>query len=140
MGKSKGTQELSSQSQQVNHLYQASQLILSKRVQSKQSLNKNSVFGYYSCVAMSCAKKNVYKIEHEVKRNICKGCEGLLVPGVTAQVRLCKKSHVLRWKCMQCLTNKNFLATKSYEPWFQTASFVCKAREEVKNVNEVTDK
>ncbi|KAG9048755.1 hypothetical protein FS837_012118 [Tulasnella sp. UAMH 9824] len=49
--------------------------------------------------------KSVLRMDPSVKRTICKGCQAVLIPGVTAKVRT-KSSrthkHITRYICQQC--------------------------------------
>jgi RNase P subunit RPR2 len=114
-------------SRQWNHLYQAAQFCFYKHIQNrKQSLTENSVSDYYTYISVNVAKKSLFKIEPQVKRCICKGCEGLLLPGVTAQVRLLKKpASVIEWRCLRCQTCKKFPSIRHYEAWFENATLKC---------------
>ena len=43
-----------------------------------------------------------YNIRLTNKKQFCKACNTLLVPGVTSQARLDKKTHALVIKCLKC--------------------------------------
>jgi ribonuclease P protein subunit RPR2 len=117
--------ESSIPSQQWNHLYQAAQFSLCKHIQNgQQSMNESAVSNYYTHLSVNVAKKSLLKIEPQVKRTVCKGCEGLLLPGLTAQVRILKKpACVIQWRCMRCQTWKKFPSIRRYEAWFENATF-----------------
>jgi len=51
-------------------------------------------------------KYNV-RISREMKRNFCKKCHTVLIPGKTAQVRLKKGKIVI--KCLKCGTYKRYI-------------------------------
>jgi len=125
MKQSKQLPESSVPSQQWNHLYQAAQFSLCKHIQNgQQSMNESAVSNYYTHLSVNVAKKSLLKIEPQVKRTVCKGCEGLLLPGLTAQVRILKKpASVIQWRCMRCQTWKKFPSIRHYEAWFENATF-----------------
>lgn len=119
--------QLNASSQQWNHLYQAAQFSLYKHIQNRQrSLNEHAVSDYYSYLSVNVAKKSLLKIVPQVKRNICKGCEGLLLPGVTARVRILKKpSSVIEWRCIRCQACKKFPSVRHYEASFESSALKC---------------
>lgn len=125
MKQSKQLPESSVPSQQWNHLYQAAQFSLCKHTQNgQQSVNESAVSNYYTHLSVNVAKKSLLKIEPQVKRTVCKGCEGLLLPGLTAQVRILKKpASVIQWRCMRCQTWKKFPSIRHYEAWFENSTF-----------------
>jgi ribonuclease P protein subunit RPR2 len=125
MKQSKQLPECNVPSQQWNHLYQAAQFSLFKHVQNgQQSMNESAISNYYTHVSVNVAKKSLLKIEPHLKRTVCKGCEGLLLPGLTAQVRILKKpASVIQWRCMRCQTWKKFPSIRHYEAWFENATF-----------------
>jgi ribonuclease P protein subunit RPR2 len=127
-------------SQQWNHLYQAAQFLLFKHIQNRQrSLNENAVSDYYAYLSVNVARKSLFKIDPQLKRNICKGCEGLLLPGVTARVRILKKpTSVIEWRCIRCQTCKKFPSIRHYEAWFENAKFKHQNIEEQKNVEKIS--
>lgn len=86
-------------------------------------MNKTAVSNYYTHLSVNVAKKSLLKIEPQVKRTVCKGCEGLLLPGVTARVRVLKKpASVIEWRCMRCQTCKKFPSIRHYEAWFENST------------------
>jgi len=57
--------------------------------------------------------KAVLRIDPTVKRTICKGCQTVLIPGVTASVRIKPSaihSHLARYTCLACRTSRKFPA------------------------------
>ena len=135
----KQVHESSVPSQQWNHLYQAAQFSLCKHIQNgQQSMTENAVSNYYTHLSLNMAKKSLLKIEPQVKRNVCKGCEGLLLPGVTARVRILKKpAGVIEWRCIRCQTCKKFPSSRHYEAWFENSTSKCPDVEVRKNVQKV---
>jgi ribonuclease P protein subunit RPR2 len=126
-------------SQQWNHLYQAAQFSLCKHIQNRhRSLNENAVSDYYAYLSVNVAKKSLLKIDPEAKRNVCKGCEGLLLPGVTARIRILKKpSSIIEWKCIRCQTCKKFPSIRHYKPWFENSTCKSQNTEAQKNGQKI---
>lgn len=61
----------------------------------------------------SIGRKTVVKLDPSVKRTICKGCDTLLIPGVTATVRSkFSPSHqkLVRFSCLNCKTTRRIPA------------------------------
>ncbi len=42
------------------------------------------------------------RLTKDVKRSVCKNCNALLIPGLTSQVRLDKKTKTVNIKCLEC--------------------------------------
>eukprot|EP01097_Dermamoeba_algensis_P010519 TRINITY_DN7836_c0_g1_i1.p1 TRINITY_DN7836_c0_g1~~TRINITY_DN7836_c0_g1_i1.p1 ORF type:complete len:136 (+),score=11.00 TRINITY_DN7836_c0_g1_i1:122-529(+) len=84
----------------MNFLYQASLCVLP----STPFLSR-----YYVTQMKEVAMKNVVRLDKEIKRTICKGCCGVLVPGWSSTVRVepRRQSHVVV-KCASCGTVKRF--------------------------------
>lgn len=66
------------------------------------------------------AKRTVLKLLPHVKRNFCKKCHSLLVPGLSMTVHLenllknqLEKADVLVVECMQCSTSKRYPVGKN---------------------------
>ena len=60
---------------------------------------------------VAVGKKAKVRAAPDVKRTLCKGCRGILVPGRHANVALTgKRERRLRLECAQCATTKSFLA------------------------------
>ncbi|MEM0150081.1 MAG: ribonuclease P protein component 4 [Candidatus Micrarchaeaceae archaeon] len=47
------------------------------------------------------------KLPKEIKNSICKKCGSLLIPGLSAQVRIASANHYAIWKCSSCGTEKH---------------------------------
>ncbi|XP_014219357.1 ribonuclease P protein subunit p21 [Copidosoma floridanum] len=85
--------------ERINYLYQASQMVSSKN---------SSLASYYNSILVGCAKKSVLRLDHNLKRSICKTCQCPLIPGETAQVRLLgKKKKIMKTTCLACKSTKN---------------------------------
>ena len=111
MGK-KDLNESSSYIHHVNYMYQCAHFALSK--------GHTAVSNYYLDLTSAIARKSLLKMEPNVKRNICKGCSGLLIPGLTANVHIVKKPPgFIHWKCTLCHTLKRFRAERNYKPQFE---------------------
>ncbi|XP_011503457.1 PREDICTED: ribonuclease P protein subunit rpr2 [Ceratosolen solmsi marchali] len=96
--------------ERMNYLYQASLFVSSQNI---------SLASYYSSILSGCAKKAVLRIEHNVKRSICKVCESPLIPGKTAKVRLmAKKQKIIKTICYVCKTIKRIPIKKKHTLWF----------------------
>ncbi|CAG0912365.1 unnamed protein product [Notodromas monacha] len=68
------------------------------------------------------SKKTVKKLDPSVKRCICKGCNGLLIPGATARVRChSKRQKHVSWTCLTCKFVRRFLLDKNYSLWYDKA-------------------
>ncbi|PSN55595.1 hypothetical protein C0J52_04043 [Blattella germanica] len=111
MGKCKQMSESSSHLQHTNFMYQSAHLALMK--------GQHSMSDYYTSMVMSIARKSLFKIDPQMKRGVCKGCDRLMVPGMTAQVRIIKKPlKYIQLKCLQCFTVKKFPMVRNYRPQF----------------------
>lgn len=126
-------------SEQWNHLYQAAQFSIYKHIQNrKRSWIENSVSDYYTYISVNVAKKSLFKIEPQVKRYVCKGCEGLLLPGVTARVRVLKKpASVIEWRCLKCQTCKKYPSIRHYSAWFENSALKYKNIEAQKDGQKI---
>lgn len=126
-------------SEHWNQLYQAAHFSLCKHVRNrKQSLIESSVSDYYTYISVNVAKKSLFKIEPQVKRYICKGCEGLLLPGVTARVRVLKKpTSVVEWRCLKCQTCKKYPSIRHYSAWFENSALKYKNIDAQKNGQKI---
>lgn len=57
----------------------------------------------------SIGKKSQIRLAADIKQGMCKGCGGLLEPGVSADVKIskkCKSSGATKWTCYLCNTQK----------------------------------
>lgn len=97
----------------MNFLYQAANHTL--KIPSQHSMD---LAVYYGSLLRNIGKKATQRLDPEIKRTLCKGCNLLLTPGETAKVRLKKKpSSCVIWTCLRCLTIKRFVVSKNYEIW-----------------------
>ncbi|XP_046648485.1 ribonuclease P protein subunit p21-like [Daphnia pulicaria] len=110
--------------QRLNFLYQASIVALNAVPHCPQI---TSVFGKNM---ISIGKKLQLKLDHSVKRTICKGCKVLLIPGKSVEVKIKqipasrkRKSRcgnqrkIQEWKCMFCSCVKQFVLNPGYSLW-----------------------
>ena len=94
----------------MNYLYQLAHLAL-------QSKNE-SLARFYIYTMKGISKRLVIKIDHTIKRTICKYCNSLLVAGITMRVRVSsnRETHVVN-TCLYCGKQKRFLARPGYKPF-----------------------
>ena len=106
----------------MNYLYQLAHLAL-------QSKNE-SLARFYIYTMKGIAKRLVIKIDHTIKRTICKYCNSLLIAGITMRVRVSsnRETHIVN-TCLYCGKQKKYLARPDYELF--TSKSVC---EENKNL------
>ena len=102
----------------MNFLYQAAHAILNDTPKKNSTKNEKSnqiVAAYYSNLLVGIGLKSVLKCSKELKRTICKGCRGLLVPGKTAIVFVKSRQKKIGSLCSFCQTEKVFsFNNKSY--------------------------
>nr|CAD7407253.1 unnamed protein product [Timema cristinae] len=97
--------------QRMNFLYQAEHMM----VKCPDKLNLATSLGD---VMVAISKKAVLRLEPSMKRTLCKGCRSLLIPGITATVRLRKKpAGCVVWSCLRCQTVKRFLTNRGHQIW-----------------------
>eukprot|EP01132_Coremiostelium_polycephalum_P006844 gene6844-8488_t len=65
----------------INFLYQASHLLL-------MNSNNQNLSGFYCDSLKQIAQKSVIRLNPSIKRNLCKKCSSLLLPGLSSTVRL----------------------------------------------------
>ncbi|XP_071813955.1 ribonuclease P protein subunit p21-like [Apostichopus japonicus] len=96
----------------MNHLFQmAHQVLLSKPE------NKN-LARFYISMMKRIATRLVMKLHPSIKRAICKKCDMLLIPGITATVRI--KAHRQKHKvvqCVECGKVKRFVYNPNHILW-----------------------
>lgn len=96
----------------LNFLHQASHAVL--------AMNPDNVemSRFYASTMKEIAKKLVYKLDPSIKRTVCKCCHVVLVPGVTATVRVRQKRerHIVV-KCLCCKTIKRYLCRPGHVLW-----------------------
>ncbi|CAG8483953.1 10467_t:CDS:2 [Ambispora gerdemannii] len=119
--------------QRMNFLYQAAALMTtttfvqestdhntkdekSTAKRNKSYQNIGSLGRFYLNTMRNIGKKQVLRIEPSVKRNICKRCDSLLVPGFTSRARVkSRRQKQLEIECSECKAIKIFPARKDYQ-------------------------
>ncbi|XP_035694732.1 ribonuclease P protein subunit p21-like [Branchiostoma floridae] len=98
--------------QRMNFLYQMAHTVMSVNPKNVQLAR------YYTSTLKNISKTCVQRQDPSVKRTICKRCDSLLIPGVTATVRIRAKreKHVVV-TCLECRMVRRFLARKDYQLW-----------------------
>ncbi|KAK4884996.1 hypothetical protein RN001_001267 [Aquatica leii] len=94
--------------ERINYLYQLSCITF-------KSNENNVASSLYSNLLMNISKKAVQRLEPNIKRSICKKCHNLLIPGVSATIRIRKKN--VKWTCKRCHSTKVFKAVPGYQLW-----------------------
>ena len=97
----------------MNYLYQAASMCT--QTPTEQSVR---LAAYYGMLLRGIGKKAQARMDPSIKRTLCKGCHMLMVPGVTATVRLQKRPVAqVTWLCKCCATIKRFNLRKGYKIW-----------------------
>lgn len=100
----------------INYLYQLSTAL---------STECPGLSSAYNCILKGLAQKNLLKIDPTIKRNICKGCNAMLIPGKSAKCRLIKKpKKLVKWTCIFCGTSKTYGRDKTYYTWSECSDFL----------------
>lgn len=91
----------------LNFLNQASKCVLNK-VPGGAGKVMAAMMGNHM---VTVGKKSQIRLEKDIKRRICKGCHGILVPGRSADVKIVgpKKEKAISICCDICSTEKRFL-------------------------------
>ncbi|OXU31630.1 hypothetical protein TSAR_016120 [Trichomalopsis sarcophagae] len=118
--------------ERMNFLYQASFLLSSK--------NK-ALASYYGSIMTSCAKKAVLRVDHNLKRTVCRACQSPLIPGKTAKVRLMPKNKLIKTVCLICKTKKQIPYKGKHKLWFDQSealleTFEYKLKKKTTNVEK----
>ncbi|KIM69069.1 hypothetical protein SCLCIDRAFT_1208488 [Scleroderma citrinum Foug A] len=107
--------------QRLNFLYQASVLLNTMSSSQPQSATSTCQRNRNKCVSTSelsrsyidtmktVGKKTNVKIDPSVKRRLCKGCSSVLVPGMSAKVRIknsASHDHLISYTCLACHTHR----------------------------------
>jgi len=73
---------------------------------------------FYASTMKTVAEKVVFKLDPSIKRTTCKHCHALLIPGVTARVRVRRKRerHIVV-TCLDCHTVRRYLCRPDYVLW-----------------------
>ncbi|ESO06061.1 hypothetical protein HELRODRAFT_143376, partial [Helobdella robusta] len=99
----------------LNFIFQAAHTML------KQTPKNDNLIKFYGDLFKSISKKNVIKIHPEIKRQFCKKCSMLLIPGLSCSTRIQKlkkhKQKVQVVECLSCKTTKNFIVNPYHQLW-----------------------
>lgn len=100
----------------INYLYQLSTTV------AEQCPGLSST---YNSILKGLSQKNLIKIDPEMKRNICKGCNTMLIPGKTVTCRTIRKSKgAIKWSCKFCGKSKIFKNNNNYCMWSENSKFL----------------
>lgn len=100
----------------INYLYQLSTVL------GEQCPGLSSV---YNSMLKGICQKNLLKMDPEMKRNICKRCNTMLIPGKTVTCRTIKKSKgMIKWTCTFCGKSKMFRKNNNYCMWSENSQFL----------------
>ncbi|KAJ3442905.1 ribonuclease p protein subunit p21 [Anaeramoeba flamelloides] len=97
----------------MNFLYQASQIVVQPKSDHKPNTTLDrhnlNLSRFYIQQMKKVAQKKVLRISPEVKQTFCKGCNTLLIPGMssTQRVRSKRQQHVVI-RCLVCGLTKRF--------------------------------
>ena len=107
----------------MNYLYQAANLVQKPPRSSSRRTGgplHQIVAASYAHLFLGIGKKSVIRSDREVKRSLCKGCHGLLQPGISCEAKLRgkkkKNGRKLEFICGHCHTAKSFLLKKKDAP------------------------
>ena len=101
----------------INYLFQAAHAVL------KENPQNVGLVQHYCLTLKNIARKNVLRLDPSMKRSICKKCCMLLIPGITASVRIRKRGK--SWAavtCLECQVVKRFVVNKEHELWTDSPS------------------
>lgn len=115
----------------LNFLHQASHAVLAINPENVEMSR------FYASTMKEIALKLVYKLDPSIKRTTCKHCHALLVPGVTATVRVRRKreKHIVV-TCVGCKTMRRYLCRAGHVLWNEQASGNKQNNNEGKNTTE----
>ncbi|XP_067878143.1 ribonuclease P protein subunit p21 [Heterodontus francisci] len=98
--------------QRLNFLYQAAHCVLAQTPENEELAR------FYCYTQRTISKRLVLRQDPSVKRTLCKRCSSLLLPGVTATVRLRKRSQRMTVvRCLSCGLTKRFPNKPGYSLW-----------------------
>ncbi|XP_070765542.1 ribonuclease P protein subunit p21 isoform X1 [Enoplosus armatus] len=100
--------------QRLNYLYQAAHCVLSQTPENVELAR------FYCFTQRTIARRLVLRQDPSVKRQLCKKCCSLLIPGVTATTRQRRKNSKTRFtvvKCLSCGQSKTLLNNPDYCLW-----------------------
>uniref|UniRef100_UPI00358F21D7 ribonuclease P protein subunit p21 n=1 Tax=Myxine glutinosa TaxID=7769 RepID=UPI00358F21D7 len=95
----------------MNFLYQASHCLLAQDPENQELVR------FYMHTMKTIGQRLVLKLAPSIKRNICKTCSSLLVPGVTSTVRHRQRRRHMVVTCLFCRNQKRFLSNDDYKLW-----------------------
>ncbi|KXN85850.1 Ribonuclease P protein subunit p21 [Leucoagaricus sp. SymC.cos] len=111
--------------QRMNFLWQASIYLESLGCTQGQvserdggRVNGRDLAKVYVQTMKSVGKKTTTKMDPGVKRTLCKGCSNVLVPGVSARVRVRPSTQFGHWMvytCLECSTARRIPAPRNTE-------------------------
>ena len=97
--------------QRLNFLYQAAHCAMS------MNPPETDLARYYARMMKTLSLKNLLRLSPHIKRNICKSCCNLLLPGVTCTIRNSNKKTLIV-KCCDCKYTRRFpLQDVDYQLW-----------------------
>lgn len=100
----------------VNYLYQLSTAL------AEQCPGLSST---YNSILKGLTQKSLLKIDPEIKRNICKGCNTILIPGKTVTCRTIKKSKgTIKWSCKFCGKSKMYKKNNNNCMWSENSKYL----------------
>ncbi|XP_013393903.1 ribonuclease P protein subunit p21 isoform X1 [Lingula anatina] len=98
--------------QRMNFLYQAAHHALASNPDNVEMVR------FYTHSLKNIAKRKVLRLDPSLKRTMCKRCSMLLVPGVSATVRVRGKGlKRVIVKCVECKLLKRFPLKEGYKLW-----------------------
>ncbi|KAJ7362137.1 Ribonuclease P protein subunit p21 [Desmophyllum pertusum] len=103
--------------QKLNFLHQAAHAVLAINPENVEMSR------FYASTMKITAQKLVFKLDPSIKRSTCKYCHALLIPGVTARVRVRRKRerHIVV-TCVDCQTVRRYLCRADYVLWSERGS------------------
>lgn len=79
----------------------------------------------YNTILKGLSQKCLTKLDPEIKRNICKRCNTMLIPGKTVTCRTIKKSKgTIKWTCTFCGKSKTFNKKNNYCMWSENLEYL----------------
>lgn len=98
--------------QKLNFLHQASHAVLAINPENIEMSR------FLASTMKAVAEKVVFKLDPSIKRTTCKHCHALLIPGVTARVRVRRKRerHIVV-TCLDCRMVRRYLCRPDYVLW-----------------------
>ncbi|RKO98927.1 hypothetical protein CXG81DRAFT_28278 [Caulochytrium protostelioides] len=103
--------------QRLNFLHQASQVLATTPGSAQHKLST-----FYSKSFKRLAQKHVLRLSPQIKRTLCRGCDGIMVPGLTADVqRLTQpnRQELTRTVCETCGSYRQYPISVPSRPLFE---------------------